>query len=209
MSDITKPTCFEDFGQVVGGAFQRVFSSGTTKNKFTYSSGNPNLLASWQAFTTGVTDGTKIVPIPQFANVETEAGEVREFGSGNQVAGGVPYLKGNENSSLTGTFWGTPQSVIKQIKQMQCEVGPSGGALGVYFFNEDGQILGISDDNSIGGTPAELYPIPLSYFNCKDLKLGGRDGVNQNDFKMMMPPNWSDNTIVVSTVAGFNILTDL
>lgn len=208
LGDIDKSTCFEDFGQVVGGAFQRVFKADGSKNSFDYSTANPNIEASWTPFLTA-TDSTKIVPIPQFSNVEFEAGEVRTFGSGNQVVGGVPIVLGRDSSSFTGSFYRTPQAIIKQLKAMECEVGPSGGRLGVYLFNEEGQILAISDNNSIGGNPGFAYPIPLRSFFVGDLAIGGFDGANTNNFSAGLAPNWSDNTIVINPASGFNPTTDL
>lgn len=207
ISDISQATCVEDFDQVVGAAVQRIFKNDGTKNFFDYATANPNLKASWDAFLAAA-DETKIQTLPQFANFESEAGTSITFGSGNQVVGGVAIIKGREPSTGTGTFYRVSQSIIKQIKALECEIGPSGGRLGIYLFSKSKQILGISDDNSVGGTPSQLYPIPLQSLYTGDLSVGTYDSVNQNNFELQFVPNWSDDSIIVNA-SDFDPISDL
>ena len=89
------------------------------------------------------------------------------------------------------------QDIIKALKALQCEV-----ALGVYFVNNDGAVLGISDGTN-------FFPIPIveGTFFVSDLKLNGLDTPDNNDMQFSLAPNWSDNAkIIVGT--DFNALTD-
>ena len=89
------------------------------------------------------------------------------------------------------------QSIVKALKALQCEV-----ALGVYFVNNDGAVLGISDGTN-------FFPIPIveGTFFVSDLKLNGLDTPDNNDMQFSLAPNWSDNAkIIVGT--DFNALTD-
>ena len=79
INNIPLSDCPEDFGQIQKLILQRVFSSGTTKNKFSTLSGAgaPDLLASWTPLLAAA-DGTKVVQTPFIQSPANEAGAKRE-----------------------------------------------------------------------------------------------------------------------------------
>jgi hypothetical protein len=196
--DIPVENCPESLGQVQKLLFQRIYSSGSTKNKFTIASANPNLLASWTALT-GASDGTKITVSPFINQPETEAGAPREYGGGNATLGGIPIILGSEPTTFTCMLLQAKQTIIKAMKEYSCE------NLGVYLVDEFGKIGGIADDN---GTPTEFYPIPVNQFFVGDKTLGGYEAPDSNTLQFSFLPNWSNEFYLVSP-SDFDPLTEL
>lgn len=199
LTSIDKLTCVQDFGQIQKMAFQRIYSSGTTRNSFV-GTGTPlaptiTTLAAWQAFLTA-SAGTKIVVTPFVENPTPDGGDAITFGGGNQTLGGIVKTVGRQPTNMSFDLRQFPQSIIKQLKALQCEVN-----LGVYLFNADGQILALQDPT----TPTTYYPIPILNVFVGDLKLNGLETPDGNVMSFSFPPNYSDNVAVV-TPTDFNPL---
>lgn len=189
---ITLPSCFEQFGQIQKLWFQRIYSSGTTKNSFTIATSNPNVIASWSSLFTA-SDGTKVVQTPFIENPQgPTAGDPRTNGGGNARLGGVDSVTGLNASTFEGTFYNIPQSTADDIEDLMCET-----ALGVYLINEYGQIGGIADDNS---SPTIFYPIPIAkqtlYITDKTFGNLEEDDGNRLGFQLL--PRWSREFYVVN-----------
>lgn len=194
---IDKMTCAQDFGQIQKIAFQRIYSSGTTRNSFT-STNDIKLLASWQALLSS-TSGTKVAVTPYVENPTPDGGDAITFGGGNATLGGVTKTIGRNPINMTFALRQFPQSIIKQLKQLQCEVG-----LGVFLFNAEGQILAEQDET----TPTTYYPIPIQNLFVGDLMLNGLENPDENALSFSFAPNYSDGLAVV-TPTDFNPLLDL
>ena len=194
IANVPNASCPQDFGQIQKLIFQRVYSSGATKNFFTVA--NSKLKANWTA-NFSASNGTKMVITPYVEAPTADGGDPVTFGGGNDTVGGVTKIVGRNPINMSFALRQYDQSIIKALKALQCEV-----ALGVYFVNNDGAVLGISDGTNV-------YPIPIveaTYF-VSDLKLNGLDTPDNNDMQFSLAPNWSDNaTIIVGT--DFNALTD-
>ena len=192
-------TCPETFGQIQKIAFQRL-KSGTTKNSFT-SSASILLKASWTA-KKAAADGTKIVISPYIQAPSQEAGSPRTFGGGNETLGGVEIIIGREPSTFTGVIRSVPQSVIKQLKKLQCEAQADN--LGVYLFDENGAIECLVDPT----TATTFYPIPIRSLFIGDKAHGGLEAPDSNAIQFSFLPNYSDQ-LKISVPTDFNPLTDL
>ena len=200
ITSIPAITCPESFGQIQKVAFQRIYSSGSTKNSFT-TLADIKLLASWTALLSAA-DSTKIVVSPYIEAPTAEAGAARTFGGGNESLNGIEEIIGREPTPFSAVIRKAPQSVIKAIKELQCESAVHN--LGVYLFDELGNIGAIQD----GATPTTYYPIPVQSFFVGDKTLGGLEAPDNNAISWSFKPNWSDDlAIVVPT--DFNPLTDL
>lgn len=200
ITSIPAITCPESFGQIQKVAFQRIYSSGSTKNSFT-TLADIKLLASWTALLSAA-DSTKIVVSPYIEAPTAEAGAARTFGGGNESLNGVEEIIGREPTPFSAVIRKAPQAVIKAIKELQCESAVHN--LGVYLFDEQGNIGAIQD----GTTPTTYYPIPVQSFFVGDKTLGGLEAPDSNAISWSFKPNWSDDlAIVVPT--DFNPLTDL
>lgn len=189
--------CAQDFGQIQKIAFQRIYSSGTTRNSFT-STADIKLLASWQALLTA-TNGTKVAVTPYVENPTPDGGDAITYGGGNDTLGGVTKVIGRNPVNMTFALRQFPQSIIKALKEFQCEVG-----LGVYLFNANGQILAQQDPD----TPTTYYPIPIQSLFVGDLMLNGLETPDENTLSFSFAPNYSDSLAVV-TPTDFNPLLDL
>lgn len=196
-------SCPESFGQIQKVAFQRLYKDNNTKNFFD-SAAEPakdiKLLASWTTFLSA-SDSTKIVPSPYIQAPTAEAGAARTFGGGNETLGGVEEIIGREATTFTGVIRKAPQSVIKLLKQLQCESW--GDNLGIYLFDENGAIGAIQDES----TATKYYPIPIRSFFVGDKTLGGLEAPDSNAIQWSFLPNWSDDLVIISP--EFNPLTDL
>lgn len=195
---IPDATCPEEFGQLQKVLFQRIFSTGSTKNAITIALTNPNLKATWTALQAAV-DGTKVVISPFIQAPEFEPGAKREFGGGNATLGGVPIVLGSEATTFEGQIYRVRQDVIEAIKQYGCE------NIGIFLINENGQIAGLADDVA---TPLTFSPFPIQGFFVGDKKLGGFEEVDTNAIDWAFPSNWSDKFHVVTGV-DFKANTDL
>lgn len=199
ITTIPAVTCTETFGQIQKVAFQRLESSGT-KNSFT-SANAIGLLASWTALLSA-NDSTKIVVSPYIQAPTSEAGAPRTFGGGNETLGGIEEIIGREPTAFTGVMRRIPQSVIKVIKELQCESWADN--LGVYLFDDNGNIEAIQDE-SVATT---YYPIPIRALFISDKTHGGLEAPDSNNIQWSFLPNYSDNLAIV-TPTDFNPLTDL
>lgn len=200
--DIATADCLENFGQTQKAAFQRVFASAGVKNEFTATGlGDIKLLASWDAFLAAA-DSTKAQVTPDLEAPVFEPGAVRTVGGGNATIGGISKSIGREATAVSFMMNVYKQSIITELKDFQDEL-----ALGVFEFNQYGQIGCIVDDPA---TPAAYYPIPIAKqtFFVGDKKIGGLEEEDSNVLSYQFLPNWSDNFVVVAPT-DFNPLTDL
>ncbi len=190
--------CPSNFGQIQKIAFQRIFSSGTTRNKFvegTGSDANPiGALDSWSDLLSA-TNGTKVVISPYVEAPASEGGDAITFGGGNDTPGGETRTIGRNPVNMTFVMRSIAQSIVKAMKGLSCE------NLGVYFFNGDNQVL------SLKGGSDEHMPIPISNLFVGDLMLNGLDTPDSNALSFQLKPNWSDDVEI--SELEFNPLTDL
>lgn len=207
INDLTVAACKVAFGQTQKLLFQRIYSSGATKNSFpaagsgdTPAQGSIVLKASWTPKLSAA-DGTKVTVSPYVQNPETEPGAARTFGGDNQTRGGVPITIGREPTAFTGVFYQESQATMEAMKDYYCE------ELGVYLIDEYGNIGCLADDVN---NPTTYYPIPIQEFFVGDLKLGGYSEPDSNAINFSFLPNWSDKfTIVKQSAMDFNPLSDL
>lgn len=198
LPDIPCIKCAERFGQIQKVAFQRLRADDGSRNGFPKSGGNDTItdLANWQSAMSAA-DSTKIVISPYIYSPTQESGAPRTFGGGNDSLGGVEEIIGRELSSFTASVRNCPQSVISALKQMQCE-----GSLGVYLFDQYGNIECLIDENG------DAYPIPIKSFFVGDKVHGGLDSPDTNVIQWAFVTNYSDD-LHIFIVETFNPLTDL
>ncbi len=199
MPNIPAVNCPESFGQIQKVAFQRLTTDAGVKNSF-MSTAAITLLASWTPKLSAA-DSTKIVISPYIQAPTAEAGAARTFGGGNETLGGVEEIIGREPTPFTGVIRKVAQTVIKAMKEMQCE--SYGDNLGIYLFDENGAI-GAIEDSATGST---YYPIPIRSLFIGDKTLGGLEAPDSNAIQWSFLPNWSDDLAIVAP--DFNPLTDL
>jgi len=200
ITTIPAVTCPENFGQIQKVAFQRLKQADGTKNSFT-SSASILLLASWTALL-AASNGTKVVISPYINAPADSGGDARRSGGGNDDLGGIPEVLGGNPVQFDGQFRGVPQSVIKVIKELECEA--NAGNLGVYLFDENGKIEAIKDKT----TATTYYPIPIRSLFVGSKIHGNFDAKDSNAVSWMYPDNYSDQLVIV-TPTDFNPLTDL
>jgi hypothetical protein len=200
LTDIPKVACSESFGQIQKVAFQRLTDEQGNRNSFT-TEAPITAKASWTARTTA-DNGTKIVLSPYIQALTSEAGAARTFGGGNETLGGVEEIIGREPNPVTGVLRRVPQSVIKALKELQCESWADN--LGVYLFDENGDIEAIQDET----TATTYYPIPIRSLFIGDKTHGGLEAPDSNAIQWTFLPNYSDDLKIVAPT-DFNPLTDL
>lgn len=200
LPNIPNFTCAESFGQIQKVAFQRLYKSTGGKNSFTTDAGIGKL-ASWSPLL-AAEDDTKIVISPYIQAPTAEAGAPRTFGGGNETLGGIEEIIGREPTPFTGVIRKMPQSLIKALKELQCESDSQN--LGVYLFDENGSIGALQDPT----TATTYYPIPIRSLFIGDKTLGGLEAPDSNAVQWSFLPNWSDD-LAILTPEDFNPLTDL
>lgn len=200
LETIPNVQCAESFGQIQKVAFQRLHTSAGVRNSFTAQAAI-GVKASWTALM-AATDGTKVVVSPYIQAPTSEAGEPITFGGGNETLGGVEEIIGRNPTTFTGVMRKIPQSIIKAMKQLQCESWADN--LGVYLFDENGNIEAIQDET----TATTYYPIPIRSLFIGDKTHGGLEAPDSNAIQWAFLPNFSDDLAIV-TPTDFNPLTDL
>ena len=193
-------TCPENFGQIQKVAFQRLKKADGTKNSFT-SSASILLKASWTALLAAA-DGSKIVVSPYINAPADSGGDARRTGGGNDDLGGISQVLGGNPVQFDGSLRSVPQSVIKVMKELQCEA--AAGNLGVFLFDENGKIEAIQDAT----TATTYYPIPIRSLFIGSKIHGNFDAKDSNAISWLYPDNYSDQLAIV-TPTDFNPLTDL
>ena len=199
LPDIPAITCPESFGQVQKVAFQRLYTDAGARNSFTTAEPITEL-ESWTTLLSA-DDSTKVVISPYIQAPTAEGGAARTFGGGNETLGGVEEIIGREPTPFTGAIRKAPQSVIKALKELQCESWADN--LGVYLFDENGAIGAIQDAD----TATTHYPIPIRSLFIGDKTLGGLEAPDSNAIQWSFLPNWSDDLAIVAP--EFNPLTEL
>ena len=193
LPDIPKTECKQSFGQIQKLAFVRIYSTGTTKNKFD-TTDDITKLATWQKFT-GSSDGKKIVVTPFVEAPTQDGGDAITFGGGNDTLGGVEMRVGRNATNMSFALREWMQSAIKSLKTLECE-----GALGVYPINEHGQI----EARKVG---EEYFPLPIQSLFVGDKIHGGLQEPDSNSLQFSFAPNYSDDLVIVTP--EFNAVTDL
>lgn len=197
---IPNVTCPENFGQIQKVAFQRLRKADGTRNSFT-TQASILLKASWTA-QLAAADGGKIVVSPYINAPADSGGDARMTSGGNDDLGGVPQVLGGNPVQFDGSMRSVPQSVIKAMKELQCEA--NAGNLGVFLFDENGKIEAIED----AATEGTYYPIPIRALFIGSKIHGNFDAKDSNAISWQYPDNYSDDLVIV-TPTDFNPLTDL
>ena len=200
LTTIPAQGCVETFGQIQKVAFQRLQSAAGVKNSFTVE--DIPILANWTSLLSAA-DGTKIVVSPYIQAPTVEAGAARTFGGGNETLGGVEMVIGREPTTFQGVIRAVRQTIIAAMKELQCEAIADN--LGVYLFDENGNIGCLADDPS---NISQLYPIPIRSLFIGDKTFGGLEAPDSNAIQWTFLPNYSDN-FWICTPAEWNPLTDL
>ena len=204
ITTIPAVTCPENFGQIQKVAFQRLRQADGTVNKFT-SSASILLKASWTALLAAA-NGTKIVVSPYINAPADSGGDARMTSGGNDDLGGVPQVLGGNPVQFDGSLRSVPQSIIKVMKELQCEA--NAGNLGVFLFDENGKIECLQETIP-GTTPTVNYlPIPIRALFVGSKIHGNFDAKDSNAISWQYPDNYSDDLAIV-TPTDFNPLTDL
>lgn len=197
--DVPNAGCAESFGQIQKVAFTRLRNAQGVQNSFTTAAAI-TLLASWEA-KLAADDGTKIVVSPFINSPADSGGDVRVTGGGNDDLGGIPDVLGANPVQFAGSIRAVSQAIIKALKQLECEA--NAGNLGVFLFDENGNIEAIKDAT----TPTTYYPIPIRAFFVGDKIHGNYDAKDSNPISWYYTENYSDDLAIVKP--DFNPLTAL
>lgn len=199
IATIPNVTCPENFGQIQKVAFQRLRKADGTANKFT-SEASILLKASWAALMTAA-DGSKVVISPYINAPADSGGDARLTSGGNDDLGGIPTVLGGNPVQFEGSLRSIPQSVIKTMKELECEAAADN--LGVFLFDENGKIEAVK-----GATDGDYSPIPIRALFIGSKIHGNYDAKDSNAISWQYPDNYSDDLVILSPT-DFNPLTDL
>lgn len=183
ISALTAITCAEHFGQITRVAFQRL---GTSFPDAAGAALDIDLLASWTTLIAAL-DDTKIQIAPIHENFIIPAGEViSDGGDDNTTSFGQPISVGSTNISPEGRYRGLPAPQKVELDQFISESSIY-GQLGVYMFNEHGQII------SHNPTGTERAPFPINAYFLGAVGSEGFNAHNFNNFKWSFASNWADS----------------
>lgn len=189
-------TCIERLGEIQKVIIQRT-KNGTVTNSMTIATDDPALLATWNTLK-AATDSTKVQATPFVNEFDMEETDPREASSVG--IGGIAQTLGDDFVPAQGYFHDVPQSVIKKIRKYNCESG-----LSIFLVTENGQIVGLADDNESATT---FKGIPVRSFFVGNKIPGGRNDVDKNKIMWKFLPGYSDELYVISPT-DFDPLADL
>ena len=204
LTTIPNVACSENFGQIQKVAFQRLRKADGTRNAFT-SSASILLKASWTALLAAA-DGSKVVVSPYINAPADSGGDARMSSGGNDDLGGIAEVLGGNPVQFDGQIRSVPQSVIKIMKELQCEA--NAGNLGVFLFDENGNIQCVVESTGTNPVVTNYYPIPIRALFVGSLIHGNFDAKDSNAISWQYPDNYSDDLTIVKPT-DFNPLTDL
>lgn len=186
-------TC-QNLGEIQRVAFQRIFSTGSTKNSFSTSTGL--LKANWDT-KIAADDGTKItLSSLLYGEEKITPGDPRE----DAVAlGGIPEIIGSAPTAFSAQIIKEHQKWIERLKTYGTE------NIGVWLFDEHGQVGCLVDDQD---SPTTYYPIPIKGFFVGDVATGNYNRLQYNNIMWKFLPNWSDKFITFLPT-NFNPVADL
>jgi len=176
--------------------------NGSTRNGIVdgTSTGQAGLLASWTALKAASND-TKIAVSPFVENPTPDGGDAITVGGGNESLNGAERVIGSNPVGMSVKLNNVPQVTIADIKKLMCEA--LGNNLGVYLVNENGQIMGIKETVSSGGsTTTTWYPMPIQTLFVGDKQLGGLQADDFNDLTFKFKPGYSDSSAILTLDAS-------
>jgi len=203
LTTIPNVACPENFGQIQKVAFQRLRQADGTVNEFDNNepaTDDITQLANWTPLLAAA-DGSKIVVSPYINAPADSGGDARMSSGGNDDLGGITTVLGGNPVQFDGSLRSIPQSVIKVMKELQCEA--AAGNLGVFLFDENGKIEAID----VNGDGKVFRPIPIRALFIGSKIHGNYDAKDSNAISWQYPDNYSDNLAIVTP--KFNPLTDL
>lgn len=190
----TLGTTCQNLGEIQRIGFQRIFSTGSTKNTFSTTDGL--LQTNWDT-AIAADDGTKITLSPLlYGENKITVGDPRE----DDVAlGGIPEIVGSSPTAFSAQIKKEHQKWITRMKTYASE------NIGVWLFDEHGQVGCIVDDQD---TPTTYWPIPVKGFFVSDVETGNYATLQKNNLMFKFLPNWSDD-FVTFVPTDFNPVSDL
>lgn len=136
------------------------------------------------------TDETKIIESPIVHNPTPQNGSAIEYGSGNAVNGGIPFVVGTTPSSLELELLDSRQDTASGLNALNCT------DIGVIFYDRCGNAFGVADSVS---APTTIKPIPLSNIFASQIEFGGLEAPNKNMVKLYYKNvEWSSSCAVVA-----------
>lgn len=186
-------TC-QNLGEIQRVGFQRIFSSGSTKNSF--STSNALLKTNWET-AIAADDGTKItLSSLLYGEEKITPGDAREDAV---TLGGIAEIIGSAPTEFSAQIIKEHQKWIERLKTYASE------QIGVWLFDEHGQVGCLVDDQD---SPTTYYPIPIKGMFVGDLATGNYNRNQYNALMWKFLPNWS-NKFVTFLPTDFNPVLDL
>ena len=186
LPNVPNMNCSVKYGQIQKIAFQRI------GNKF---EGDDILYkAAWFAFLSAI-DSTKLVITPFVEAPNSDGGDERTFGSGNEVRDGIEYIMGINPVKMTFALRKYQQIVIKALKVL-CKIQD----LGVYFITGDNGVIALKDGD-------DYCPIPIRAMFVGDLLLHGLAQPDRNILSFRFKENYSDDLVLIHP--EFDIISEL
>lgn len=178
--------CAVKYGQIQKIAFQRVGHPFNENDILTK--------AAWMAYLAAI-DETKLVITPFVESPDSDGGDERAFGSGNEVRDGIETIMGINPVKMTFALRRYPQRIIKALKIL-CRVQD----LGVYFLTGGNGVIGLQDGS-------DICAIPIRALFVGDLLLHGLAQPDRNTLSFRFKQNYSDDLVVVHPT--FDIMSEL
>lgn len=185
-------TC-QSLGEIQKVAFQRIWK-GVTKNNFSINDAKTK--ANWDS-AIAKTDSEKItISSLLYGEEKITPGEARED---DATLGGIAEIIGSTPTEFSAQIKKQHQKWIEKMKPYM------GDNIGVYLFDEHGQIGCLVDDQD---NPTTYYPIPIKGLFIGDLATGNYNSLQSNAIQWKFLPNWSDKFVTFKP-SDFNPVHDL
>lgn len=202
LTTISPVTCAERFGQTQKIIFQRLTDSSISSSDKRNGIAEPGAadVDNWLTLK-GATGDTKIVVTPFIENPTPDGGDAITTGGGNASLNGAESVVGSNPVGMTFDMNNMPQSVIEQMEPLMCEALARN--LGVFLVNEKGQLKGIKEIVTSGGTPTVTWrPIPIQTLFVGELQHGGLVENDKNPLSFKFVPGYLKKTAILTPTNG-------
>lgn len=202
LTTISPVTCAERFGQTQKVIFQRLInrSSSDDDKRNGEEDSRAKDVDIWVT-KKSVSDDTKIVVTPFIENPTPDGGDAKTVGGGNESLNGAETVIGSNPVGMTFDMNNMPQSTIEEMEPLMCEA--LGHNLGVYLVNENGQLRGIKESVTSGGTTTVTWrPIPIQTLFVGEWQPGGLDANDKNVLSFKFVPGYLKKTAILTPTNG-------
>lgn len=194
-----------NIGQIVRLMFQQPYNGSTVGSQFSTMT-LAQTLSGWTTLI-AATDGTAMFYTPLMSNTKIADGKPLETqADSNLTYRGQPEFFGMGGAMFSGEFRAKDSPSLVSMSALPAfSQQDSGGLsnLSCYMVNADGDVIG--QGTTTAGVITNIQPINIFNFWYGSMSSEGYATGTTTKTGLWLPPNWSDNLVVIPRTATFDL----